>query len=92
MPAHAIRVNKNAGGSVSTHRRVTAKEDYNVVLYIGIIDILQNYNMVKRMEHLYKSLQFDSQSISSVNPKAYSLRFQNFLCNVFLAKGLDVFT
>ncbi|XXG82274.1 hypothetical protein AAC387_Pa10g0257 [Persea americana] len=92
MPAHAIRVNKNAGGSVSTHRRVTAKEDYNVVLYIGIIDILQNYNMVKRMEHLYKSLQFDSQSISAVNPKAYSLRFQNFLCNVFLAKGLDVFT
>jgi len=28
---------------------------YDVVLYLGIIDILQEYNIRKKIEHAYKS-------------------------------------
>lgn len=58
-------------------------EVYDVVLYLGIIDILQNYNMTKRIEHAYKSLQFDSLSISAVDPTFYSHRFLEFIQKVF---------
>ncbi|KAL5155426.1 Phosphatidylinositol 4-phosphate 5-kinase 9 [Glycine soja] len=58
-------------------------EVYDVVLYLGIIDILQNYNMTKRIEHAYKSLQFDSLSISAVDPTFYSRRFLEFIQKVF---------
>ena len=58
-------------------------EIYDVVLYLGIIDILQNYNMKKKIEHAYKSLQHDPMSISSVEPKLYSKRFIDFLEKVF---------
>ncbi|KAL2345108.1 hypothetical protein Fmac_006393 [Flemingia macrophylla] len=56
---------------------------YDVVLYLGIIDILQDYNMTKKIEHAYKSLQFDSLSISAVNPTFYSHRFLEFIQKVF---------
>ncbi|GLJ50410.1 hypothetical protein SUGI_1074360 [Cryptomeria japonica] len=59
-------------------------EAYDVVLHFGIIDILQDYDITKRLEHVYKSLQFDSLSISAVDPKAYSKRFQDFIRRTFV--------
>ncbi|KAL6964373.1 Phosphatidylinositol 4-phosphate 5-kinase 7 [Sarracenia purpurea var. burkii] len=58
-------------------------EVYDVVLYLGIIDILQNYNVKKKIEHTYKSLKYDPVLISAVEPKAYSKRFIGFLEKVF---------
>ncbi|XP_010558195.1 PREDICTED: phosphatidylinositol 4-phosphate 5-kinase 9 [Tarenaya hassleriana] len=58
-------------------------ECYDVVLYLGIIDILQDYNLSKRMEHAFKSFHFDPRSISSVDPSFYSLRFLRFIRRVF---------
>ncbi|KAI9070473.1 hypothetical protein K1719_047563 [Acacia pycnantha] len=58
-------------------------ETYDVVLYLGIIDILQDYNMTKKIEHAYKSFQFDSLSISAVDPNFYSRRFLEFIQKVF---------
>ncbi|XP_047333791.1 phosphatidylinositol 4-phosphate 5-kinase 9 [Impatiens glandulifera] len=54
-------------------------EVYDVVLYLGIIDILQDYTIGKRIEHAYKSVQFDSISISAVDPTFYSQRFLEFI-------------
>lgn len=56
---------------------------YDVVLYLGIIDILQEYNITKKIEHAYKSIQFDSVSISAVDPEFYSRRFLDFIQTVF---------
>eukprot|EP00249_Psilotum_nudum_P013196 c24207_g2_i1 orf=853-3435(+) len=56
---------------------------HDVVLYVGIIDILQEYDITKKLEHAYKSLQFDSLSISAVDPGLYSKRFQDFICRIF---------
>lgn len=58
-------------------------EVYDVVLYLGIIDILQEYNISKKVEHAYKSIQFDSISISAVDPTFYSERFLEFIQKVF---------
>ncbi|KAL3135393.1 hypothetical protein ABBQ32_007577 [Trebouxia sp. C0010 RCD-2024] len=56
----------------------------DVVLYFGIIDILQEYNMSKRFEHSFKSLSHDGSTISAVNPRAYANRFQDFMKKVFV--------
>jgi 1-phosphatidylinositol-4-phosphate 5-kinase len=56
---------------------------YDVVLYLGISDILQKYKVKKKIEHAVKSWQYDPVSISAVNPKFYSERFLKFIQTVF---------
>ncbi|PKU82068.1 Phosphatidylinositol 4-phosphate 5-kinase 8 [Dendrobium catenatum] len=58
-------------------------EVYDVVLYLGIIDILQEYDITKKVEHTCKSLKNDPLTISAVDPKLYSRRFISFLEKVF---------
>lgn len=71
MPAQATRKLEEA-------KELELFEVYDVVLYMGIIDILQQYNMRKKIEHAYKSLQFDPTTISVVDPKMYAERFIKF--------------
>jgi 1-phosphatidylinositol-4-phosphate 5-kinase len=52
---------------------------YDVVLYLGISDILQRYKVKKKIEHAVN----DPVSISAVNPKFYSERFLKFIQTVF---------
>lgn len=56
---------------------------YDVILYFGIIDILQDYDISKKLEHAYKSFQYDSTSISAVDPRQYSRRFKDFIYKAF---------
>ncbi|XP_013716499.2 phosphatidylinositol 4-phosphate 5-kinase 7 [Brassica napus] len=58
-------------------------EVYDVVVYMGIIDILQEYNAKKKVEHKCKSLRYDPMTISVTEPKVYSKRFVDFLHKVF---------
>ncbi|XP_027336794.1 phosphatidylinositol 4-phosphate 5-kinase 7-like isoform X1 [Abrus precatorius] len=76
MPAQATR--KLQGDKLEA-TEVELFEVYDVVLYMGIIDILQNYSLKKKIEHSYKSLQFDPMTISVVEPKMYAERFIKFL-------------
>ncbi|GMH25075.1 hypothetical protein Nepgr_026918 [Nepenthes gracilis] len=78
MPAQA---NRKLPEGDSTE--VELFEVYDVVLYLGIIDILQDYSMRKKIEHAYKSMQYDPRTISAVDPELYSRRFINFLERVF---------
>ncbi|XP_019181142.1 PREDICTED: phosphatidylinositol 4-phosphate 5-kinase 1-like [Ipomoea nil] len=59
-------------------------ETNEVILYFGIIDILQDYDITKKLEHAYKSLQADPTSISAVDPKLYSRRFRDFIGRIFI--------
>ncbi|KAM7268202.1 hypothetical protein ACFE04_010368 [Oxalis oulophora] len=59
-------------------------EFYEVILYFGIIDILQDYDISKKLEHAYKSMHYDPTSISAVDPKQYSKRFRDFIFRVFV--------
>lgn len=58
-------------------------EFYDVILYFGIIDILQDYDISKKLEHAYKSMQYDSTLISAVDPRLYSRRFRDFIFKAF---------
>ncbi|WCJ33376.1 phosphatidylinositol- 4-phosphate 5-kinase 5 [Euphorbia peplus] len=58
-------------------------EYYDVVMFFGIIDILQDYDISKKLEHAYKSIQYDPTSISAVDPKQYSRRFRDFIFRIF---------
>ncbi|KAM3297926.1 hypothetical protein ACQJBY_039732 [Aegilops geniculata] len=79
MPARAEKQEKQEKDGGKSLRQV-----YDVVLYIGIIDILQEYSMRKKVEHAYKSVKYNPQSISVVEPRFYSERFLNFIRTVFL--------
>ncbi|KAJ8534144.1 hypothetical protein K7X08_007468 [Anisodus acutangulus] len=59
-------------------------ELYDVTLFFGIIDILQDYDITKKLEHAYKSIQCDPNSISAVDPMAYSRRFRDYIFKVFV--------
>eukprot|EP00250_Pteridium_aquilinum_P018594 c24131_g4_i1 orf=168-2762(-) len=82
MPARADR-RVNVDGNISLSKEDQLEEAYDVVLYFGIIDILQEYDMGKKLEHAYKSLHFDALAISAVDPSNYSKRFQDFICQIF---------
>lgn len=51
----------------------------NVIYFIGVIDILQEYNVRKKLEHGFKSLKYDSDKISAVSASLYAQRFLNYM-------------
>jgi len=52
-------------------------EDY----FLGIIDILQPYNVRKQVENALKRIQDNNENISCVDPATYSRRFLQFINN-----------
>ncbi|KAL4348824.1 hypothetical protein GQ457_17G001910 [Hibiscus cannabinus] len=76
MPAQATR---KLSRDESDSAEVELFEVYDVVLYMGIIDILQEYNAKKKAEHACKSVKLDPMSISVVEPELYAKRFTDFL-------------
>uniref|UniRef100_T1GU46 PIPK domain-containing protein n=1 Tax=Megaselia scalaris TaxID=36166 RepID=T1GU46_MEGSC len=50
-----------------------------LLLYIGIIDILQSYRLKKKLEHTFKSIFHDGDTVSVCRPSFYAQRFQNFM-------------
>lgn len=90
MPARAERMARKSdfdqyASTGNSHLIPSSRsgELYEVVLYFGIIDILQDYDISKKIEHAYKSFQADPTSISAVDPKLYSRRFRDFIGRIF---------
>ncbi|KAG6510748.1 hypothetical protein ZIOFF_028784 [Zingiber officinale] len=89
MPAIAEHVTRSeselvlvAGGGLPP--LLQSGKFHDVFLSFGIIDILQDYDITKKLEHVYKSLQTNPNSISAVGPKLYSKRFQDFISRIFI--------
>ncbi|KAI1885960.1 hypothetical protein AGOR_G00209130 [Albula goreensis] len=57
-----------------------------MLVYIGIIDILQSYRFVKKLEHSWKALVHDGDTVSVHRPGFYAERFQQFMCNTVFKK------
>jgi len=51
----------------------------NLLIFIGIIDILQSFGMAKKLEHTWKSLIHDGDTVSVHRPSFYASRFKNFM-------------
>lgn len=50
-----------------------------LLLFVGIIDILQSYKLFKKLEHTFKSVIHDGDTISVHRPDFYSKRFMDFM-------------
>ncbi|XP_026867357.2 phosphatidylinositol-4-phosphate 5-kinase, type I, alpha, a isoform X1 [Electrophorus electricus] len=59
-----------------------------LLIFIGIIDILQSYRFVKKLEHSWKALVYDGDTVSVHRPSFYADRFQKFMCNTVFKKAL----
>uniref|UniRef100_A0A8C6S3G2 Phosphatidylinositol-4-phosphate 5-kinase type 1 alpha n=1 Tax=Neogobius melanostomus TaxID=47308 RepID=A0A8C6S3G2_9GOBI len=57
-----------------------------LLVYMGIIDILQSYRLAKKIEHSWKALVHDGDTVSVHRPSFYADRFQRFMCNTVFKK------
>uniref|UniRef100_A0AAV2MRJ3 PIPK domain-containing protein n=1 Tax=Knipowitschia caucasica TaxID=637954 RepID=A0AAV2MRJ3_KNICA len=56
----------------------THKEE-KLLIFLGIIDILQSYRFIKKLEHSWKALVYDGDTVSVHRPGFYASRFLKFM-------------
>ncbi|KAF7661639.1 hypothetical protein LDENG_00257060 [Lucifuga dentata] len=61
------------GGIPAKHK------DENILIFLGIIDILQSYRFIKKVEHSWKALVHDGDTVSVHRPNFYADRFLKFM-------------
>ncbi|KAJ5075719.1 phosphatidylinositol-4-phosphate 5-kinase [Anaeramoeba ignava] len=54
------------------------------IYFLGLIDVLQVYNIEKKLEHGLKAVRYLTTQMSSVDPNSYSQRFLTFLDSIFV--------
>ncbi|KAF8227038.1 SAICAR synthase-like protein [Tricholoma matsutake] len=64
-----------------------ANDVMDTIYYLGVIDILTPYTVVKKAEHFWKSLNADRHKISPVPPAEYSERFLAFMKAIMRGGG-----
>ncbi|XP_012238728.1 phosphatidylinositol 4-phosphate 5-kinase type-1 alpha isoform X6 [Bombus impatiens] len=57
-----------------------------LLLFLGIIDILQSYRLKKKLEHTWKSMIHDGDTVSVHRPGFYAQRFQDFMAKTVFKK------
>ncbi|XP_041667394.1 phosphatidylinositol-4-phosphate 5-kinase, type I, beta a isoform X2 [Cheilinus undulatus] len=68
------------GGIPAKHK------DENLLIFLGIIDILQSYRFIKKVEHSWKALVHDGDTVSVHRPSFYADRFLNFMGSTVFKK------
>ncbi|UPX19498.1 1-phosphatidylinositol-4-phosphate 5-kinase [Ascochyta rabiei] len=71
------------GGFQATHEDDRPGEE---IYYLGIIDCLTHYSLIKRMEHFIKGLANTESQISAIPPERYGDRFVKFITGVTKTK------
>ncbi|XP_016314389.1 phosphatidylinositol 4-phosphate 5-kinase type-1 beta-like isoform X1 [Sinocyclocheilus anshuiensis] len=61
------------GGIPAKHK------DEKLLIFLGIIDILQSYRLIKKVEHSWKALVHDGDTVSVHRPNFYADRFLKFM-------------
>ncbi|KAK1806068.1 hypothetical protein P4O66_013116 [Electrophorus voltai] len=62
----------------------------HLLLYIGIIDILQSYRLIKKLEHTWKALVHDGDTVSVHRPSFYADRFFRFMSSMVFRKSTSL--
>ncbi|XP_029072354.1 phosphatidylinositol 4-phosphate 5-kinase type-1 gamma isoform X1 [Monodon monoceros] len=78
----AIETDDTMGGIPAVNGR-----GERLLLHIGIIDILQSYRFIKKLEHTWKALVHDGDTISVHRPSFYAERFFKFMSNTVFRKN-----
>ncbi|XP_073334170.1 phosphatidylinositol-4-phosphate 5-kinase, type I, beta a isoform X2 [Pagrus major] len=68
------------GGIPAKHK------DENLLIFLGIIDILQSYRFIKKVEHSWKALVHDGDTVSVHRPGFYADRFLKFMGSTVFKK------
>ncbi|QUC20869.1 uncharacterized protein UV8b_05110 [Ustilaginoidea virens] len=74
--------NQDDGGFQATHEDNSPAEE---VYYLGVIDCLTHYGMIKKIEHFWKGLSHDRTQISALPPEQYGDRFYNFVQGITMS-------
>ncbi|XP_019957512.2 phosphatidylinositol 4-phosphate 5-kinase type-1 alpha-like isoform X1 [Paralichthys olivaceus] len=87
----AIQAESGSMGSLDTEDKTGGIPARNskgerLLVYIGIIDILQSYRLAKKLEHSWKALVHDGDTVSVHRPGFYAERFQKFMCSTVFRK------
>lgn len=51
----------------------------DLIYYVGIIDFLTNYSVMKKLETFWRSLRHDTKLVSAIPPRDYANRFYEFI-------------
>ncbi|KAI2786672.1 Phosphatidylinositol 4-phosphate 5-kinase its3 [Penicillium oxalicum] len=70
------------GGFRATHEDGTFGDE---IYYLGIIDCLTHYGMVKKIENFFKGLSHDRSQISPIPPEGYGDRFVDFVKGITMS-------
>ncbi|KAM3541505.1 Phosphatidylinositol 4-phosphate 5-kinase its3 [Beauveria bassiana] len=68
--------NQDDGGFQATHENNDPADE---IYYLGVIDCLTHYGIIKKIEHFWKGLSSDRTQISALPPDQYGDRFYNFV-------------
>nr|XP_029507330.1 phosphatidylinositol 4-phosphate 5-kinase type-1 beta-like isoform X2 [Oncorhynchus nerka] len=71
--AEPVADDNTMGGIPAKHK------DEKLLIFLGIIDILQSYRLIKKMEHSWKAIVHDGDTVSVHRPGFYADRFLNFM-------------
>lgn len=87
----SIQGEARRGGPIETDDQMGGIPSRNargerLLLYIGVIDVLQSYRFMKKLEHSWKALVHDGDTVSVHRPGFYAERFQRFMCNTVFKK------
>ncbi|XP_029141710.1 putative PIP5K1A and PSMD4-like protein [Protobothrops mucrosquamatus] len=87
----SIQGEARRGGTIETDDQMGGIPSRNakgerLLLYVGIIDVLQSYRFMKKLEHSWKALVHDGDTVSVHRPSFYAERFQRFMCQAVFKK------
>ncbi|KAL8376889.1 hypothetical protein RB595_007834 [Gaeumannomyces hyphopodioides] len=73
---------KEDGGFQATHEDNTPGEE---IYYLGVIDCLTHYGIIKKIENFWKGLSSDRTQISALPPEEYGDRFLDFMSGITMS-------
>lgn len=65
------------------------KAGVGAVYFVGIIDILQQWDAKKQIEQLVKTMRYEKTDISVAEPSLYAKRFMGFMKKIFVSDDED---
>ncbi|KAF4985849.1 hypothetical protein FDECE_16269 [Fusarium decemcellulare] len=74
--------NQDDGGFRATHEDNSPADE---IYYLGVIDCLTHYGIIKKIEHFWKGLSSDRTQISALPPAQYGDRFYHFVEGVTMS-------
>ncbi|WCJ22670.1 Phosphatidylinositol 4-phosphate 5-kinase 10 [Euphorbia peplus] len=87
LSARAVRKRVPSSKTGNSNGDQEEEQLHYVEIYVEIMEIFQKYNVKKRIEHIYKKIQHETKSVSTVKPKDYCTRFLEFTQQIFLPEN-----